>query len=286
MGKFLLKIKKNIRLIIQFSFVAVTNGYIKGFAGGKIYTGKLKMFCVPGLNCYSCPGALGSCPMGALQSTLGSRDYSFAFYVLGILMLFGALGGRFVCGFLCPFGLLQDLLYKIPFFKKLKNIPGNRFLKYLKYVILAVFVILIPVFAVDMTGLGTPAFCKYICPSGTFMAGIPLAVLNESIRDAAGFLYTWKVVILIINVLFSVVFYRPFCKYICPLGAFYSLFNSVALFRYKVDENKCTECGACQKNCPCDIPVMKKPNSTDCIRCGKCINICPEEAINILKMKK
>ena len=138
MGKFLLKIKKNIRLIIQFSFVAVTNGYIKGFAGGKIYTGKLKMFCVPGLNCYSCPGALGSCPMGALQSTLGSRDYSFAFYVLGILMLFGALGGRFVCGFLCPFGLLQDLLYKIPFFKKLKNIPGNRFLKYLKYILLKI----------------------------------------------------------------------------------------------------------------------------------------------------
>lgn len=286
MGKLLKKIKKNIRLIVQFSFFALTNGYLKGYVQGRIYTGKIKMFCVPGLNCYSCPGALGSCPMGALQSTLGSRDYQFAFYVLGVLMLFGTLAGRFVCGFLCPFGLVQDLLYKIPFVKKLKNLPGDSFLKWFKYVLLAVFVILLPMFAVDITGQGKPWFCEYVCPAGTLFAGIPLVLMNESLRNAVGFLYTWKIAILVIVILLSVVFYRPFCKYLCPLGAFYSLFNSVALYRYEVDKDKCTSCGACQKKCGMDIPVWKKPNSIDCIRCGDCIRVCPEDAVNIVNFAK
>lgn len=286
MGKLIKKIKKNIRLIVQFAFIAVTNGYLKGFANGTIYTGKLKMFCVPGLNCYSCPGAIGSCPMGSLQATLGSRDYKFAFYVLGVLMLFGAAGGRFICGFLCPFGLIQDLLYKIPFFKKFKNIPGNKYLKWLKYVILAVFVILLPLFAVDTTGLGKPWFCEYICPSGTLLAGIPLVLMNESLRSAVGFLYAWKVVILVLIILLSVVFYRPFCKYLCPLGAFYGFFNRVSMYRFTVDEKKCTSCGACKNKCGMDIPVWKKPNSMDCIRCGDCIKICPEDAISIVSLAK
>ena len=101
---------------------ALTNGYLIGFVKGKIFTGKTKQLCVPGLNCYSCPGALGSCPIGSLQATLGSRDYKFAFYVVGFLMIVGALVGRFVCGWLCPFGLIQDLLYKIPFVKKLRKL--------------------------------------------------------------------------------------------------------------------------------------------------------------------
>lgn len=286
MGKLAKKIKNNIRLIIQFSFTAVTNGYLKGFAKGEIYKGKLKMFCVPGLNCYSCPGAVGSCPIGALQATLNSRDYKFAFYVLGFLMLFGAIGGRFICGFLCPFGLVQDLLYKIPFFKKFKNLPGNKYLKWLKYVILAVFVIILPMIVVDITGLGKPWFCEYICPSGTLLAGIPLVLMSENLRSAVGFLYTWKLVILIVLILLSVIFYRPFCKYLCPLGAFYGIFNSVSLHRFAVDKDKCTLCGACKNKCGMDIPVWKKPNSIDCIRCGDCIKICPEEAISIVKFAK
>ena len=92
--------------------------YAVGFINGKIYDGSLKKLCLPGLNCYSCPGALGSCPIGSLQAVLGSRNFQFSFYIFGFLMLMGAVFGRFVCGWMCPFGLVQDLLYKIPFIKK------------------------------------------------------------------------------------------------------------------------------------------------------------------------
>ncbi|MBQ3866193.1 MAG: 4Fe-4S binding protein, partial [Clostridia bacterium] len=111
---------------IQLGFAALSNGYLAGFAAGKIYQGPVKALCAPGLNCYSCPGALLSCPIGALQATLNAKQYHIALYAFGLLTVFGSLMGRFVCGFLCPFGLLQDLLYKIPFFRKLKRLPGEK----------------------------------------------------------------------------------------------------------------------------------------------------------------
>lgn len=277
------KISK-IRLLIQAGFTAISNGYIKGFAHGKIYTGDLKYICVPGLNCYSCPGALGSCPIGSLQATLNSREYKISLYVLGLLVIFGTLLGRFVCGFLCPFGLVQDLLFKIPFFNKIKKLPGEKFLRWFRFVILAVFVILLPMFVVDMTGLGEPWFCKYICPAGTLEGGIPLLILNKSLRNAAGFLFKWKVVILLITVFVSIILYRPFCRYICPLGAIYGVFNKVSFLRYKIDTKKCTGCGLCEKNCKFNIKVYENPNSFDCIRCGECKFNCPNQAISLKKL--
>lgn len=279
MAEFLKKIKSKSRLIVQLVFTALSNGYVQGFVEGKIFTGKSKTVCVPGLNCYSCPGALGSCPIGSLQATLGNRNYKFAFYVLGFLMIVGAFLGRLVCGWLCPFGLVQDLLYKIPFFKKLKKLPGDKILKWLKFVILALFVIILPLFAVDAFGQGKPWFCEYICPSGTLGAGIPLVILNEGLRSIIGWLYTWKIAILVVLVFLSILVYRPFCRYLCPLGAIYGLFNPIALYRYKIDESKCTSCGACQAACKIDIKTFKTPNSIECIRCGDCIKACPHKAI-------
>lgn len=268
-----------IRLMVQIAFAALTNGYIKGFARGRIYEGDLKYVCVPGMNCYSCPGALGSCPIGSLQATLNSREYTISLYVFGIIALFGTIFGRFVCGFLCPFGLIQDLLFKIPFVKKIRSLKGEKYFRWIRYFILAVFVILLPMFVVDITGLGKPWFCKYICPVGTLEGGIPLVLLDKSMRAAAGFLFKWKLVILCITVLVSIIIYRPFCRYICPLGAIYGLFNKVSFLRYKVEETKCTKCGACQKACKLDIKVYESPNSLACIRCGECKKACPNKAI-------
>ena len=121
-------IKRHLRLWVQVLFTALTNGYLLGFTKGKIYRGPSKQVCVPGLNCYSCPGAVGSCPIGSLQAVVGGKDFRFPFYVIGFLMIVGSLMGRFVCGWLCPFGLVQDLLHKIPV-PKLRRVPGDGVLR-------------------------------------------------------------------------------------------------------------------------------------------------------------
>ena len=271
--------RRSVRHWIQLGWTALTNGYAAGFVRGNIYKGGLKKLCVPGLNCYSCPGALGSCPIGSLQATLCSRDDSFAFYATGFLLLFGAVLGRFVCGWLCPFGLVQDLLHKIPVPRKWKKLPGDRWLKWLKYVILVGFVVVLPLTVLDIVGQGQPWFCKYICPSGTLFGGIPLVAANPGLQGALGWLFTWKAATLGALLVLSVFVYRPFCRYLCPLGAVYGLFNPIAFYRYRVDESKCVDCGLCRKACPMDLPVHKTPNSFECIRCGDCRRACPHGAI-------
>ena len=273
------KLKQHARTLVQLAFAALTNGYAAGFAQGKIYRGPGKLVCVPGLNCYSCPGAVGSCPLGSLQAVLTGRTHKFPFYVLGFLLLFGALFGRLVCGWLCPFGLVQDLLHKIPFVKKLRRLPGERALRYLKYAVLVGFVIVLPLVVLDIVGQGQPWFCKYICPSGTLFAGIPLIASNPPLRAALGWLFTWKAAILLALVLLSIVLWRPFCRYLCPLGAIYGLFNPVAVYRFRIDEDRCTDCGACKTACKLDIDVRRTPNSAECVRCGACRRACPHGAI-------
>ena len=272
------KLKNNLRLWVQIAWTALSNGYVQGFVTGRIYTGKLKNLCVPGLNCYSCPGALGACPIGSLQAVLGSRNYRFSFYVIGFLILIGSLLGRFACGWLCPFGLVQDLLHKIPFLKKRKNLPGHKLLVWVKYLILVMFVILQPLFAVDIIGQGSPWFCKWICPSGT-LTGTVLIAANEPLQAALGFLYQWKIMILVILLVLSVMIYRPFCKYLCPLGAIYGLFAPVSFYRIRLDKEKCVQCGKCQKVCQMDIRVWKTPNHQECIHCGDCVKACPCNAL-------
>lgn len=272
---------RHLRTCVQAAWAFLTNCYAIGFAEGKIYTGPLKNLCLPGLNCYSCPGAVGSCPIGSLQAVMGSWKFSVSLYVGGFLMLVGTLMGRFVCGWLCPFGLVQDLLYKIPFLRKINRFPGDKALRYLKYVILLVFVILMPLFVVDIVGQGGPAFCKYICPSGTLIGGIPLVFKNPSLQAMVGFLFQWKAAILIVTVLISILIYRPFCKYICPLGATYALFNRASLYRLRVDQNACVNCGLCAKTCKMGVDPVKTPNSAECIRCGDCARACPKDAIHL-----
>ena len=154
-------------------------------------------------------------------------------------------------------------------------------MRYLKYFILLVFVLILPMFAVNIVGQGSPWFCQYICPSGTLMAGLPLYALNESLRSAAGFLYAWKVGILVALVVLSLFVYRPFCRYLCPLGAIYGLFNPIAFYRIRIDAEKCTHCGACTRACPMNVPVETSPNHPECIRCGACQQACQFGALSM-----
>lgn len=267
------------RKLIQFCTALIYNANLPGFLQGKIYRGPLKSVCVPGLNCYSCPGAIGACPIGALQSSFSGVFLKIPFYVLGTIMLFGLLLGRLICGWACPFGLVQELLYKLPT-PKLKRNSVTQALAKLKYLIIIVFILVLPLFYYFNDGVGTPAFCKFICPAGTLEAALPLAAANSFVRNILGALFSWKLLLLIITVTASVFIYRPFCRFICPLGAIYGLFNKLSVFGIKVDMDKCIGCDKCMRHCLMDCT---KVGDRECINCGECIRVCPTKAISIGK---
>lgn len=272
--------------IIQLLAAALFNGYAAGFRKGKIFTGSSKALCVPVLNCYSCPGALGACPIGSLQASVSGFGRHFPFYVLGMLMLFGIVLGRLVCGLLCPFGLVQDLLHKIPVPKYRVPKVVDKPARYIKYAVFLVLVVLLPVFAVTETGIAPPYFCKYLCPAGTLGGGIPLLLADPMLRQAAGILFDWKVLVLAVILLSSMFIHRPFCRYLCPLGAFYSVFNRFSFYQMHLDSARCICCKKCEQSCPMAVEVTKNCNSPECIRCGKCREVCPTGAIFSSFVKK
>lgn len=265
------------RKLVQLAAFGFTNSHLGNFAVGKLYTGPWKNFCAPGLNCWSCPAAGLACPIGALQAVGGSIKFNFSFYVVGFLLAVGVVLGRFVCGWLCPFGMLQELLHKLPSPKFRLPKP----FKYVKYGILSVFVIGMPVLVTNFMGMGQPAFCQYLCPAGTLEGGIPLLLANAKLRALMGPLFSWKALVLAVTLVGCVLVERFFCKLMCPLGAIYGLLNKLSLYRLRVDGNNCISCGGCAKVCPMDVDPVRAPDSAECIRCGKCAAHCPTGAIRL-----
>ena len=265
------------RRLIQVYAALLYNANIKGFVKGEIYQSETtKYMCVPGLNCYSCPGAVGACPMGALQNALANTDTRAPYYVLGILALFGLMLARTICGFLCPVGLCQELLYKIRT-PKLKKSRVTRVLSYLKYVILALAIAIPLIYA--LRDIPLPAFCKYICPAGT-LGGAVMLLINPSNSEMFGMLgwqFTWKFSLAIAFVVASVFIFRVFCRFFCPLGAIYGFFNKFALIGVTVDKESCTDCGLCVAHCKMDV---KRVGDHECINCGECMAVCPTKAIS------
>ena len=262
------------RFGVQAASTLLHNAHIKGFFTGKLYTGPLKAVCVPGLNCYSCPGAVGACPIGSLQSFLGGLRFRFPYYVAGLLIFFGALLGRGICGLLCPFGLVQELLYRIPFVKR-NRFAADRPLRCLKYAVLAILVVVLPL-CVALT----PFFCKYVCPAGT-LAGIALSARDALVRGQLGGLFVWKCAVLAGVVIAALAIWRPFCKYLCPLGAIYGFFNRISLYRMTFAPDRCVGCGACARACRMCVEPTKTPDSAECIRCGECVTACPVGALKL-----
>jgi len=270
------------RRIVQIISALIANPYFPSLFT-KQYQGRLKGVCVPILNCYSCPLAVGACPIGSLQnffislrSSIAVAQYQLGLYVIGTLGIVGSLIGRMACGWLCPFGFLQELLHKIPTPKV--SIP--RFMPYFKYAFLAIMVVALPILLVDELGYGQTWFCKFICPAGTLEAGIPMVALDENIRSQIGFLFSWKVGLLVMFLIWMVVSKRPFCRVVCPLGAFFSLFNKASFFRMSVDHDKCVKCDACYRSCPTELRIYETSNSPDCIRCLECVKVCKFGAVS------
>lgn len=233
------------------------NGYFLGFISKAVYQGPLKAFCVPFLNCYACPSAFFSCPIGTIQHFMVVR--AIPYYVMGYLGFIGAFLGRMPCGVLCPFGFFQEMLYKFPAIK----IPIPKFLRSFRFLVLVGLVIIAPWIT------GENWFSK-LCPVGTLIGGLPWVTISHEVRSMIRELFWIKVSLLLFFILSSMVAKRPFCQTCCPLGAIYSLFNRISLVRLKWNPELCTHCDKCLEVCPMEIKVYEGENTGHCIRCLDC----------------
>jgi polyferredoxin len=245
----------------------LTNSYYKIILTKTIYDGPLRAGCVPFLNCHACPFAISSCPIGILQHFAAIRK--FPIFLIGLLGIIGITVGRAACGWLCPFGWIQDQMFKI----KSKKFTLPKPLSYLKYVSLIVLAILLPYFT-------EAHWFSRICPWGTIIAGIPWVLWNPIDPTFAmpviepgmvGGLYVLKIGVLVFFLVLFVLIKRPFCRTACPLGAIYSIFNRFSLMQLTSRQSaSCDKCGFCRSVCPVDISVRDDPGSPECIRCLEC----------------
>ena len=268
------------RRLSQLCALLGANLYLGYFKTKQLYQGRFKSVCVPFLNCHACPSALMTCPVGALQHFM--TIHRFPFSVAGWLAAVGIVVGALPCGWLCPFGLLQDLMYKIKSVK-IRILPQ---LTVMRYFVLAFLVALIP--------LMTRAtwFCK-LCPMGTLQAGLPWAIWNPTIPvynepavtlSDLGTVFTIKILLLIACLVLFVVAKRPFCRVVCPLGAIFGLFNRYSLLRLKAGPGTSNACASCADECPVDLNVCEDPNASTCIRCMQCLK-CENVRLSIVGLE-
>jgi polyferredoxin len=280
--------EKARRLIQLIALFAANPWLLSSWRGGApIYRGALKHLCFPGLNCYSCPAATMACPLGAIQNfitgfrmNLQAGLFHPGIYVAGSLGLVASFLGRAPCAWLCPFGLFQEVVYKLPVRKR----DIWRPLRYGRHVMLVFFVLLLPFFLTDTAGYGVTWFCKFVCPAGTLEAGFPLLLLEPSLRDTLGLLFFHKVVVLALIISWSAVTLRPFCRTLCPLGLLLGFFNRASWLRLHFESAKCVECRVCTAICPAGVSFFDGRddiNSSHCIRCMRCLNFCPGASVRL-----
>lgn len=248
------------RLRTQIASAVVANS---GLAGRGLFPG-LKACSYPFLNCYACPLAIGACPVGTIQHFTIIRRVPL--YVVGVLGVVGSIWGRMSCAWLCPFGLVQDLLHRVPWPGPRPRLDTRRW-SWVKYVVLAVLVLAVPYITLE------PWFCK-LCPAGTLEGGLPWLSISAPLRALVGPLFWLKISILAAFVVGSVLISRPFCRLACPLGATYGLANRWSRVQITVDRDRCTGCGVCARSCPMGLRPHLDASSTDCIRCEQCLGYC------------
>jgi ferredoxin-type protein NapH len=231
-------------------------------------------FCVPGFNCQYCPASIAGCPLNYLQRLFSTGGRNFPVSSLAWFLLFCIALGRLICGWLCPFGLFQDLLDKAPF-PKLKKGKVTRALSWIKYVVFFGIIVGLEGYLGLIKNQRILVFCRYICPNVWFDQILYTLLKGNSLDPFM--LTSPPFIFLVFLVILSLFIFRPFCRFFCPLGVFYGFFNRFALFSIHVDESKCIHCQACMRVCPMDT---KKVGDHECISCGKCKKVCHPGAIH------
>lgn len=232
-----------------------------------------QFICFPVLNCHSCPISIFSCPLGIIGqfANVGLVPLS----VIGVMALAGLVAGRFLCGWACPFGLVQELLYKIPYVKF--NIPS--WTRFIKYGVFLGLVVLVPVFLTTESPL---YFCR-LCPVATVESSIPWAIIRGSADVTA---LGIRLAILFAIIVLVMGHRRLFCKVLCPLGACLALLNRLAAI-FPERTSACVDCAACNRVCPMETkPGQAKfgvydDRPEECISCLDCRKKCPTEAIRL-----
>ena len=215
------------------------------------------------------------CPFGGVVSiyqflttgTFVKKTHESSFILMGIVFAMALLMGPVFCGWVCPFGSVQEWLGKLgrKIFRKRYNrmIPYtvDKVLRYLRYVVLAWVIIMTAVSVTLVFADYDPYFALF-----NFWTG-EVAV--------TGYIMLGIVVIL------SLFIERPFCKYGCPYGAVLGIFNLFRIFKIKRNEKTCIDCKACDRNCPMNIPIStsRTVRHHQCISCMRCTSeqSCPVE---------
>jgi ferredoxin-type protein NapH len=230
---------------------------------------QVKWLCNPVLSCHSCVLSWFACPIGVFIHYSGY--HIFPFLAAGTVLLIGALIGRLLCGWVCPFGFVQDLLHKIPTPKfRLPPWTANT-----KYVILIATVFLIPWFWGESS---RGVYCWY-CPSAALQVTVP-HVLGGGALSAASII---KLVLTAVILFFVVFVERGFCTLMCPIGALLAPMNKISLWIVKIPVTDCMSCGSCDDDCPTGIePALRVEEGIpsnrhlDCIVCHECQPSCPQ----------
>jgi polyferredoxin len=248
------------RRIVQFiSFLGLHSAWV----------GELKWLCNPVLSCHSCALAWFACPIGVFVHYSGYRI--FPFFAIGTVLLVAVLMGRLLCGWVCPFGFLQDLLHKIPSPKF--RLPKRA--EWVKYGILVLGVFAMPFFFGELTRW---SFCRF-CPASALQVTVPgLVAGGVSFSVWTGV----KLALLAAVLLLAVMSSRSFCKMLCPIGAFLAPLNHVSFWRVRPPTDACISCGRCDKACPTDVAPMQRirehvppSRNADCVVCHGCQPVCP-----------
>jgi polyferredoxin len=133
-------------------------------------------------------------------------------------------------------------------------------------------VVVLPLVAIE------PWFCK-LCPAGTLEGGIPQVLLHSDLRALIGPLFWLKIAILLGCLAWMAVSRRPFCRWVCPLGALWSPFSRWSTLQMAVDQDACIRCNRCQQVCPVDIRIWEDDDTGACLRCMECVLECPVSCI-------